>query len=64
MGIVIRVDMGVVFLVAGTVLDFEGGGLDARVGEPVIVAFVEVLEVHVVAVGVLISGFGGIIIYN
>ena len=54
---------GVLFL-GGTVLDFHVGPADAREGHLVIVTLVEVLEVHVVAVRILISGFGGVIIYN
>ncbi len=51
-------------VVEGGLLDPGGGGSDAREGHPVVVALVEVLEVHVVGVGVFILGFGGIIIYN
>jgi hypothetical protein len=49
---------------AGVLVDLEIGGLDAGVRDPVIVALVEVLEVDVVAVGILISGLGSVIIYN
>lgn len=57
-------DMGGVLILGGTVLDFDVGLADAVEGHPVVVTFVEVLEVHVVAVRILISGFGGVIIYN
>lgn len=46
----------------GGLLDLGVGGADAGEGHPVVVALVEVLEVHVVGVGVFILGFGGIII--
>ena len=62
--IVVGVDIGGDLLMEGTLLDLEGGGLDTGVGDPIVVAFVEVLEVDIVAVGVLVPGFGGVIIYN
>lgn len=46
------------------VVNFKVGAANTRVGHPVIVAFVQVLKVHVVAIGILISRFGGVIIYN
>ena len=64
MGVVVGMDMGSNFLMSGIVLDSEGRRFDAGVRYPVIVALVKVFEVHVVAVGVLVPGFGGIIIYN
>ena len=51
-------------VVESGLLDLGGAGADAGEGHPVVVALVEVLEVHVVGVGVFILGFGGIIIYN
>lgn len=62
--VVVRVHMRGVLLLGQSVLDFKVGGTDPREGHPVVVAFIEVLEVDVVAVGILISGFGGVIIYN
>lgn len=46
------------------VLDFEVGPPDACESHPVVVTLVEVLEVDVVAVGILISWLCGVIIYN
>lgn len=51
-------------LMAGVLVDLDVGGFDAGVRDPVIVALVEVFEVDVVAVGILISRFGSVIIYN
>ena len=48
--VVVRMDMSGDFLMWGIVVDLEVGRLDARVGNPVIIALIEVLEVHVVAV--------------
>jgi hypothetical protein len=47
-----------------SVLNFVVSPPDAREGHPVIVTLVEVLEVDVVTIGILISRFGGVIIYN
>ena len=46
------------------VFNAEVGASDLGEWDPVIVAFVEVFKVDVVAVGILISIFGGVIIYN
>ena len=62
-GVVIGVDVGVI-LFEGRLLDALAGAANHAKGHPVVVALVEVLEVHVVGVGILISRFGGIIIYN
>jgi hypothetical protein len=62
-GVVVGVDVGVI-LFEGGLLDTLGGPSNARKGDPVVVALIEILEVHVVGVGILISRFGGIIIYN
>jgi hypothetical protein len=62
-GVVIGVDVGVI-LFEGRLLDALAGAANPAKGHPVVVALVEVLEVHVVGVGILISRFGGIIIYN
>ena len=62
-GVVIGVDVGVI-LFEGRLLDALAGAANPAKGDPVVVALVEVLEVHVVGVGILISRFGGIIIYN
>lgn len=53
---------GMVFCVG--VLYFQVGPTNAWEGDPVIVTLVEVLKVDVVAIGILISWFGGVIIYN
>ena len=63
-GVVIGVHVRASILMAGVLVDLEIGGLDAGVRDPVVVALVEVLEVDVVAVGILISGLGSVIIYN
>lgn len=63
MRVIVGMDMRVIFIQRGF-LDPRPSLLDARKGNPVIVALVEVLEVHVVRVGILIFGFGRIIIYN
>lgn len=63
MRVIVGMDMRVIFIQRGF-LDPRPSLLDAGKGNPVIVALVEVLEVHVVRVGILIFGFGGIIIYN
>jgi len=62
--VVVGVHIGGDLLMEGTLLDLQGGRLDTGVGDPIIVAFVEVLKVDIVAVGVLVPGFGGVIIYN
>lgn len=62
--VVVGVHVASGILMAGVFVDFDGGGLDAGVGDPVIVALVEVFVVDVVAVGILISGLGSVIIYN
>lgn len=62
-GVVVGVYVRVI-LFEGRLLDALGGAPNPGKGDPVVVALVEVLEVHVVSVGILISRFGGIIIYN
>ena len=62
--VVVGVEMGWIVLRSIVVLDSSGGRTDAGVGHPVVIALIEVLEVNVVAVGILISGLGGVIIYN
>jgi hypothetical protein len=62
-GVVIGVDVGVI-LFEGRLLDALASTANPAKGHPVVVALVEVLEVHIVGVGILISRFGGIIIYN
>lgn len=62
--IVVGMEMRGILLGAVTVLDASSGWVDAGVGYPVIVALIEVFEVDVVAVGILISSLGGVIIYN
>ena len=62
--VVVGMEARCVLLMRWVLFDFKGGGLDPRVRHPVIVALIEVLEVYVVAVGILISGLGGVIIYN
>jgi hypothetical protein len=62
-GVVIGVDVGVI-LFEGRLLDALSSPANPAKGHPVVVALVKVLEVHVVGVGILISRFGGIIIYN
>lgn len=64
MGVVVGVDVGGGVVGGGVVVDFEGRPVDARGGHPVVVTLVEVLEVDVVAIGILISSSGRIIIYN
>ena len=60
-GVVVGVHVaGVVF--RGCLFDLEVGLADAGIGHPVVVALVEVLEVHVVGIAILILGSGGIII--
>ena len=49
-GVVVGMNMGGDFFMSGVVIDFERGGFDAGVRDPVIIALVEVLEVDVVAV--------------
>ena len=56
--------MGTDIIMSGVLVDLYIGGFDAGVRDPVIIALVEVLEVDVVAVGILISRFGSVIIYN
>lgn len=63
-GVVVGMYVGGVVLLGGRVLDLEVRATDVAEEDPVVVAFVEVFEVDVVAVGILISGFGGVIIYN
>ena len=63
-GVIVGMDMGSNFFMSGIVLDSEGRRFDTGVRYPVIIALVKVFEVNVVAVGVLVPGFGGIIIYN
>lgn len=63
-GVLVGVDMRGVLFLASVVLDPEVGLADAGEGHPVIVTLVVILEVHVVAVRILISWFGGVIIYN
>lgn len=62
--VIIGVHVRACILMAGVLVDLDIGGFDAGVRDPVIVALVEVLEVDVVAVGILISGLGSVIIYN
>lgn len=62
--VVVGMDVRVVLLGRCTIVDFDVGAPEAGVGYPVVVALVEVLEVHVVGIGILISWFGGVIIYN
>ena len=64
MRVVVRVHVSAGILMAGVLVDLDVGGFDAGVRDPVIVALVEVFEVDVVAVGILISRFGSVIIYN
>lgn len=63
MRVIVGMDMRVIFIKRGF-LDPRPSLLDAGKGNPVVVALVEVLEVYVVRVGILIFGFGRIIIYN
>ena len=62
--VVVGMETRCVLLMRRVLFDFKGGGLDPRVRDPIIVALIEVFEVDVVAVGILISRFGGVIIYN
>jgi hypothetical protein len=63
-GVVVGMYVRGVVLLGGRVLDFDVRATDVAEEDPVVVAFIEVFEVDVVAVGILISGFGGVIIYN
>ena len=63
MRVVIGVHMGIAVF-RWRVFDSLAGLTNPRKSNPVIIALIQVLEVDVVAIGILILGFGGIIIYN
>ena len=62
--LIVWMEVTKIFFRGRIVLNFEVGPSDLGERNPVIVALIEVLKMDVVAVGILISGFGGIIIYN
>jgi hypothetical protein len=63
MRVVVGVHVGIAFF-RWRVFDPLGGLTNPGKRNPVIVALIQVLEVDVVAIGILILRFGGIIIYN
>lgn len=63
MRVVVGVHVGIAFF-SWRVFDPLVGLTNPGKRNPVIVALIQVLEVDVVAIGILILGFGGIIIYN